>query len=812
MNELNQNNNAFQQGAEAEEGIKIKDVIALCLKNWGWIALSVVLCLGAGVFYLMKTPPVYTRSASLLIKQDRKGRTTIGGEASAFADMGLFVSNSNVYNELTAIQSPDIISVVASRLHLDMNYSVKHGVRTTTLYGRNLPIEVEMLDITSNDNCSFLFTEEKDGSIYMEEWSHNAEKLPFTVKAQYCDTVDTPVGRIRVIRSPYYNALAGKEGEEGSGKPKTIRVSRRGIGATTNACAHKLSVSLNDKQATIIDLSYKDQSKERGDDFLKTLIAVYNESWVKDKNQVAVATSQFINERLAVIEQELGSVDSDISTYKSQNLIPDVQAASNMYMSQANAASAQILELSNKLYMARYIKTFSQNGANEFQLLPANSGIDAPVIEKQIAEYNSNLLRRNSLVANSSAQNPLVVDLDEALAMMREAILFSIDNQINSLNAQISGYRTSEQKSTSRIASNPTQAKYLLSVERQQKVKESLYLFLLQKREENELSQAFTAYNTRVIKQPTGPAAPTSPSSSKILLLALIIGFGLPIGIIVISQMLDTRVRGRKDLEKLSIPYVGEIPQIGKSTPARKLLGTGSDKKEKPVDMLVKPKTRDVVNEAFRVVRSNLEYLTGMNTDNKVMMITSFDPHSGKTFITLNLGESFSIKGLRVLIIDMDLRKVSLSKVAGKPEKGISSVLSGKLSDWRDAVVKIGEAGLEMLPSGPVPPNPAELLYSPRLAQILNEARAEYDIIMLDCPPIDLVADTAIIAGHADITTFVVRAGLLEREMLPHIENLYSTGRYKNMAMLLNCSKAGGKYGYRYGYQYGYGSYGTKEA
>lgn len=278
------------------------------------------------------------------------------------------------------------------------------------------------------------------------------------------------------------------------------------------------------------------------------------------QNQIAVSTSMFINERLGVIERELGNVDEDISSYKSEHLLPDVQAASSMYMAQSSAANAQILSLNNQLYMTRYIRNYLANDANRTQLLPANSGIESANIESQIAEYNKQLLQRNSLVANSSTENPLVVDMDQALASMRGAIIRSIDNQIVTLNSQIKSLRQTEQQTTSRIAANPTQAKYLLSVERQQKVKEALYLFLLQKREENELSQAFTAYNTRIVTPPHGSMLPTSPVHKNIFMVAFALGLLIPIVIIFMRENMNTRVRGRKDLENLTIPFIGEIP------------------------------------------------------------------------------------------------------------------------------------------------------------------------------------------------------------------------------------------------------------
>ena len=282
-------------------------------------------------------------------------------------------------------------------------------------------------------------------------------------------------------------------------------------------CSQNLTVSLSDEKATVINLSYVDVCIQRAEDLLNTLISVYNENWVKDKNQIAVSTSMFINDRLGVIEGELGNVDENISSFKSEHLLPDVQAASNLYMTQSSETSSKILALNTQLSMARYIRGYltSSNGQN--QLLPANSGLESANIEKQISDYNAMQLQRNSLVANSSEQNPLVQDLDQSLKALRGAVVISIDNLITSLNTQIRSLQQNEKETTGKIAASPDQAKYLLSVERQQKVKEALYLFLLQKREENELSQAFTAYNTRIITPPTGKLEPTAPIKRNIL-------------------------------------------------------------------------------------------------------------------------------------------------------------------------------------------------------------------------------------------------------------------------------------------------------
>lgn len=554
-------------------------------------------------------------------------------------------------------------------------------------------------------------------------------------------------------------------------------------------------------------MTFRDVCIQRAEDILNTVIAVYNENWIKDKNQIAVSTSMFINDRLGVIESELGHVDENISTFKSENLLPDVQAASQLYMTERSQAQSQILTLNTQLSMARYIRNYLTAASSRNQLLPANSGLESANIENQISEYNNLQLQRNNLVANSSEQNPLVVDMDESLRSMRRSIVSSVDNLITTLNTQIHSLEKSDQRATERIAANPSQAKYLLSVERQQKVKESLYLFLLQKREENELSQAFTAYNTRVITPPTGSMIPTAPVKKNILLVGFALGLLIPVVIVFLQETLNTRVRGKKDLENLSIPFVGEIPLYGKirrSGLFRKKVTPLTETR-----VVVKEGSRDVVNEAFRVLRTNLEFVSGENSKGQVILMTSFNPGSGKTFLTVNIAATLAIKGKRVLVIDGDLRRGSTSVYVGSPHHGLSNYLAGKVQRIEDVIVPASETvRFDVLPIGTIPPNPTELLAGERLQTLLTYFRTRYDYILIDCPPIEMVADTHIIGKYADRTIFVVRAGLLERSMLPELEVLYTEHKFKNMAVLLNGTEGNGsyRYGYRYGYHYGYGS------
>jgi capsular exopolysaccharide synthesis family protein len=391
---------------------------------------------------------------------------------------------------------------------------------------------------------------------------------------------------------------------------------------------------------------------------------------------------------------------------------------------------------------------------------------------------------------------------------MRNSIISSIDNQVSTLNTQIQGLRGIQGLSTSRLLSNPKQAEYLLSVERQQKVKEALYLFLLQKREENELSQAFTAYNTRVITSPTGSMAPVSPNRRMILLAAMLLGILIPIAIIYLRENLNTKVRGRKDIEDLTIPFVGEIPQYDRKKRKKKGESLTSH-------IVVKPESRNVINEAFRVVRTNMEFMTGADHVNKVIMVTSANPGSGKTFLTMNIATSFAIKEKKVIAIDLDMRRASLSEFINKPKLGISDYLNGRVADWHAVKYDLENySNIEMIPVGTIPPNPAELLFSDRLQKLLDELREQYDLIFLDCPPVEIVADASVIAKYADMTLFVIRAGLMEREMLPVIEGYYKDQKFRNMSVLLNGTTAAGsrygyhRYGYHYGYAYGYGNKG----
>lgn len=780
---LTQNNKKFKQ---EDDYLSIQDLLGLCISKWYWFVIALSAAIGVAVFYLLSTPPVYTRSASILIKEDSKGQSFSGDVSSTFSDMGLFQVNTNVNNELISLQSPAVMMDVVKQLNLDVDYKIDGSFHKKTLYGQQLPFQVQFLSLQDNETASFTLVTTAEGYLKLSDFIHNGKKIATEQEIQGAlnDTITTPVGKIRVIPTSY----------QGDNINTPIYVSRVGVINAIGLFASNLGVALNSEKATVIDLFIKDVCIQRAEDILNTLIAVYNENWVKDKNQIAVSTSMFINERLGVIERELGNVDEDISSYKSEHLLPDVQTASSMYMEQSSENNAQILTLNTQLSMARYIRNYLTSTGSRNQLLPANSGLESGHIEQQISEYNTMQLQRNNLVANSSEQNPLVMDLDQSLKDMRSAIISSIDNLVVTLNTRIRSLQQNEKQTAERIAANPSQAKYLLSVERQQKVKEALYLFLLQKREENELSQAFTAYNTRVITPPHGSMIPTAPVRKNIFLVAIALGILIPVVVIFLKENINTTVRGKKDLEGLSLPIVGEIPLI-----------KSKKDKEKEVSILVEQGNRNIINEAFRVLRTNFEFITGKNKQENVILITSFNPGSGKSFLLQNLAYSLVLKNKKVLLIDGDLRKATSSSLVGSPQKGLSDFLSGRDINPEELLMENPRyPQLQILPVGIIPPNPAELLEDERMGKLLEKFRSHYDYIFIDCPPVDIVADTQILNQLSDRTLFVVRAGLLKREMLPELEELYENKRFRNMAVILNGTQSGsGRYGYKYGYHYG---------
>lgn len=786
-------------GKPVDDFIRIQDLWSMFVPKWYWFAISLFITLTIAVLYLLSTPPIYTRTAAILVKDNSKSSSSTSA-MNDFSDLGIFKSNTNINNELLTLKSPTLMTEVVNRLGLNETFTIRKGLKNVDLY------KVSPVTITFCDKIevplSFTIKFSSKEAFAISELEISGEDIGETLSAQMGDSIQTSAGIMIVSPTQEFtDAFIGT----------SIRYVRGSVRAAVDTYSNALVAELGNEDATIINLSINDTSIRKAEDILNTLIEVYNENWIRDKNQIAVSTSQFISDRLGVIESELGHVDENISSYKSEHLLPDVQAASSLYMAQSAENNKELSTLNNQLSTAQYIRR-ELNTKQLDQTLPANSGIVSANIETQISEYNNLVLDRNRLIANSSEKNPLVKNMASSLQSMQRTIIQSVDNLIVSLNTQIRSLRRQEEATTNRLASNPNQAKYLLSVERQQKVKEELYLYLLQKREENELSQAFTAYNTRLITAPRGSMFPTAPRKMNILLVAFAVGLLVPAVGIFMKENMNTKVRGRKDLENLSIPFIGEIPQY--SGTKKKWWEFKHRKRQDMKTIVVNEGNRNIINEAFRVLRSNMDFMASKDNNQHVFVLTSFNPGSGKSFLAINIAISFAIKKKKILVIGGDLRHRTVSSYVDSPNKGLSDYLNNQIEDWKEIIVSYkGYTNLHILPIGTIPPNPTELLEDSKLSMLIEALRPEYDYIFIDCPPVDIVADAQIIEKWADRTIFVVRSGLLDRSMLSELENMYTGKRFKNLSMILNGTEStGGRYGYRYGYHYGYASYyGSKD-
>lgn len=778
-------------------GVQFREFLFLCLRHWQWFIISLIICMLGAYLYLKRTAPVYQRTASVMIKTDSSGKT-ISSNNGMFEDLGISQGNT-IYDEMALIDSPDLMREVVRRLNLNIQYILPGTFRDIELYGSTLPVTVQLPDLTETDYASFKLDVNKNGDYTISDISKGGKLFAGKVVK----------GRIGVpAKSPLGTIVINPAKDFSNQQELSLTVNYIPVKQAAKRYNGALTLKLDEEAENIVDMAITDPSPDKATDLLRELISVYNDRWMKDKRELADNSSKFIDERIQLIQHELGNVDNDISSFKSANLVPDVDAAASMYMSQATQANMALKDLRNQEYMAKYIRNYLRNSANDYKLLPTNAGIANMNISAQIGQYNTKILERNSLVNQSSTSNPLVNDMDAGLEAMRQALIASIDNELVSLSEQIKSQEGFSGQATSHIASNPSQAKYLLSVERQQKVKETLYLYLLQKREENQLNQAITSYNTRIIEEVDGPGGPVSPDSGKVYLIAFVIGLAFPALVLYGKELSVSVIRGRRDIKSLKVPFAGELPFEGE----KKKWGSHVGKHKESAVVAVKENSRNAINEAFRVVRTNVEFMNGNDPHSVVLMVTSANPGSGKTYVTFNLAKSFSIKNKRVIAIDLDLRKASLSKYVDNTKYGVADYLANRINDIDEIIQPVEDApNMSIIPVGTLPPNPTELLFSDRLHALIEDLRNHYDYVFIDCPPVEVVADASIISKYVDRTLFIVRAGLLRLDMLPVVEEFYENNTYPNMSLILNGTinpknSYARRYGNPYSYGYGYGS------
>lgn len=759
------------------QGINLIDLLVYWGSKWQWFLLSVLICGGAAWLQYARTPFVYFRSATVIIK-DPSNKTSSAG----LDRYDNFINKVNVTSEILQFRSKKLMREVIQRVRADVSYKVQDGLRYNELYTQS-PVMVSFLDATPGQYVTLTVTPKDARTVVISGFS--GDETGKSYMAVLNDTVKIPKGRVVVTPTNYYNK---------SWLGTSIYVQKTPLKAVIARYQGGLGIR-QEEDASILKLSLKDSSPVRAEDILNMLITVYNEEAVNDKNQVAVNTANFINERLIIIERELGGVESDLESFKRDNQIVDISSAAGMYMSESQKYNADALELETQLRMAKYIKDYLTDPTKETDLIPSNTGISDMNIESQINQYNTAKLKRDKLIDDSSDKNPVVEELNNSLRAMKQTIIRAVDNMIVSINVRRNDAQSREMQAQARVTSIPTKERQMLSIERQQKIKESLYLFLLNRREENALSQAMADNNARVIDSADGGSAPIAPSRNRILLLGILVGVAVPGVAFLMILFLDTRVRSRKDIQgAVSVPFLGEIPQDKEKRKGRK------DR------LIVKEGGDDVVSEAFRILRTNMDFMAKKDKAMQVITFTSFNVGAGKTFISHNLAMSLVYANKRVVLVDLDIRKGTLSGHLHKRRKGVTNYLADsriKVDDIIERDEKFGN--LDIIGAGTVAPNPAELLMDERLDELIRELRSRYDYIVTDNVPIGIIADAEIANRIADLTIFVVRAGTLDHRQLPDIEKLYEERKLNNMALVLNGTdlKSHG-YGYGYGYDYGY--------
>lgn len=765
-----------------DQGLNIVDLFMYLASQWKWFLLSILICGGIAWYNYARAPLVYFRSATVIIKDPSNKASTSGLDR-----FDNFINKVNVANEILQFRSKKLMREVVQRVHADVSYQIKDGLRSNELYNES-PVLVSLPDALPEQSFSFTMTLKDAKTVTLSDFSGIEAKPSYEVALN--DTVAIIEGMNVVVTATNYL--------RDSWLNTPIRVQKLPVESMVNYYKNALGIQQEEEEASILTLALKDSSPARAEDVLNTLITVYNEEAIKEKNQVAVNTANFINERLIIIERELGNVESNLESFKQRNQIVDIASSAGMYMTESQKYNADAMELETQLRLANFIKDYLTDPSKETDLIPSNTGISDMNIENQISLYNAAKLKRDHLIDDSSVNNPVVQELNNSLRAMKQSIIRAVDNMIVSLNVKRNDAQNREMRAQDRVTAIPTKERQMLSIERQQKIKEALYLFLLNKREENALSQAMADNNARVIDGAEGSNAPISPNRNRILLLGLLVGIALPGVVCLAILFMDTRVHGRKDIEGItSVPYLGEIP-----------LDKEAMKDHRKKVMAVKEQGDDIVSEAFRILRTNMAFLSKKDKPAQVITFTSFNIGAGKTFIARNLSMSLAYLKKRVVMVDLDIRKGTLSRHFGHYHVGVTNYLSDNTVKVDDIIQH--QEGFDLIPAGILAPNPAELLMDNRLDELMNELRTRYDYIIADNVPVGLIADATIANRIADLTIFVVRAGKLDRRQLPDIEKLYQEKKLKNMALVLNgANPERHGYGYSYGYGYGYG-YGYK--
>ena len=786
MKEENQNGKERQM---AEEQIDFRTLLFKYIIHWPWFVGTVLLCLVGAWFYLHWATPIYNISATVLIKDEKKGGGS--GVSSELEDMGLsglMTSSKNIDNELEVLRSKTLVKEVVNQLNLYITYKDEDEFPAKSLY-KTSPVQVSLTPQEAEKLSSPMVVEmmlQPKGSIDVnvtvgeKEYQKHFEKLPAIFP--------TDEGTLAFFQDVDSVTL-----QDGTKVPR-LEKNVRHITATINkpmrvakGYCSSLSIAPTSKTTSVAVISLKNSSLQCGQDFINQLLEMYNRNTNNDKNEIAQKTAEFIDERISIISKELGSTEADLETFKRDAGITDLTSEAQIALAGNAEYEKKSVENRTQISLVNDLRKYLKG--NEYEVLPSNVGLQDAALIGAIERYNEMLVERKRLLRTSTENNPAIVNLDTSIRAMKANVQATLEGTLQGLMITKSNLDREASRYSRRISNAPGQERAYVSIARQQEIKAGLYLMLLQKREENAIALAATANNAKIIDEAIADDTPVSPKRSMIYLIALVLGVGIPVGIIYLIELTKFKIEGRADVEKLtSVPIIGDIPL--------------TDEK----NVAVFENKNNLMSETFRNIRTNLQFM--LDNDQKVILVTSTVSGEGKSFVSANLAISLSLLGKKVVIVGLDIRKPGLNKVfhLSNKEKGITQYLSNPETDLMELVQPSDiNKNLFILPGGAVPPNPTELLARNGLDKAIEILKQNFDYVIMDTAPIGMITDTLLVGRVADLSVYVCRADYTHKAEYTLINELAIEKKLSKLCTVINGVDLKKR---KYGYYYGYGKYG----
>jgi len=768
---------------EENEEMNFREQVNRYLTHWRWFLLSLFICLILTLIYLYYVPQKYEATTTILVRDEKKGGML--SELSAFADLGLGVSiKNNVDNEIEILKSRSLIESTIQKMNLNVSLFTEGNIIDKDIYA-NAPVKISFVSKKAlfNDanvvlKCHFL----GNNTFQLDNIKNDKNKITNLILSskkefKYSEPIPTTLGTLIVTKTIYY-----PENQVEKDKSSVLIVIKP-LDNLTEEFKKNLKVESISKTSSVVAISISDPVVKRAEDFLNTMIQIYNADAAEDKNFISENTSKFISNRLALITQELEGVEQNVERFKKSNKLTDIESEAKIFIEGSNEYDKKGVETEIQQNIVSSLLDFLKK-SNNSDLLPSNLIPDNAGTLTLINSYNQLILDRNRILKSATIENPSVVKLDQQLISLKKNVETSLDRMLSTLKIQNQDIKIQEGAMNGKIAKIPVQERQFKVIARQQKVKEELYLYLLQKREEIAISLAVTEANARVIDLAKVDENATTPKKNIICLAGILIGLIIPFGLIYVDDLLDTKIKSKLDLDgKTQIPFIGDVPT------------------SQNISELIRSESRTSSAEALRIIRTNLEFMLNKVEKGmaKTIFVTSTFGSEGKTFIATNLAATFALPGAKVLLIGMDIRNPKLVEYIDLPHVGLTNYLSTPDADIQDFIIKHKDyERFFILPSGIIPPNPAELLMSKKVDHLFEKIKKEYDYIIVDTAPVSLVTDTLLIAKNADTFVYVMRANFIEKKMLSVPNNYFKEKKLPNMCIVLNDTST--KQGYTYGY------------